>query len=121
MSVAICSRFSGSDLDFRNLSERYVRWLPSNQVHNHLQARMALPLNTNDRIDHLKLKGCSSLSLRGTVVTVEKVFIDRALVVAASIVNSSVGKQSKTKGEIIIIIILQRTEFNIKMFEQSST
>jgi hypothetical protein len=81
---------------------------------------MALPLNTNDRIDHLKLKGCSSLSLRGTVVTVEKVFIDRALVVAASIVNSSVGKQSKTKGEIIIIIILQRTEFNIKMFEQSS-
>jgi hypothetical protein len=69
-------------------------------------------------------------------VTVEKVFIDRALVVAASIVNSSVGKQSKTKGEIIITIcsktmfilmlqnenyILQRTEFNIKMFEQSST
>ena len=70
-------------------------------------------------------------------MTVEKVFIDRALVVAASIVNSSVGKQSKTKGEIIIITIcsktmfilmlqnenyiLQRTEFNIKMFEQSST
>jgi hypothetical protein len=60
-----------------------------------LHARIALPLPTNERIDHLKSKGCSVLA--DVVPTVEKVFIVRALLVASSMLNSSVAKHSKTR------------------------